>query len=187
MLKAIALALTCAFMTFAQVQDGPSVTIGQLPNGKTATVLGFFPSATTNYFCTAQTVQPTYTASVAGGTMTNIVDSGTTATVNWTAHGLAVGNRVVVAGATDTDLNGAYIIATVPDANSFTYTSANVTDATYTTGVTVATTAPRTSAAIWSVVRMTFDGSGNLTAKQNSVRTSSTSLVCDDRATLAYN
>ena len=187
MLRFIALALTCAFMTLAQQQDGPSVTIGQLPNGRPATVLGFFPSATTNYFCTAETRQPTYTASVAAATMTNIVDSSNTATVNWTAHGLAVGNRVTVAGASDADLNTSYIIATVPDANSFTITTANVTDATYTTGVTVATTAPRTSASIWSVVRMTFDGSGNLTAKQNGIRTTSAGLICDNRATLAYN
>ncbi len=187
MLKAIALALTCAFMTFAQVQDGPSVTIGQLPVSKTATTLGFFPSSTTTYFCTAETKQATYTARVADSTLTSITDSSNTSTVVWPSHGLAVGNRVTVAGASDADLNTSYVIATVSDANTFTITTASVTDAAYTTGVSISTTAPRTSAPIWSVVRITFDGSGNMTAKQNSVRTSTVGLICDNRATLAYN
>jgi hypothetical protein len=49
----------------------------------------------------------------------------TTATVAWTAHGFAVGQRLLVAGAAQSEYNGETVIATVPDANSFTYTVAN--------------------------------------------------------------
>lgn len=55
------------------------------------------------------------------------VISDETLTVNYTAHGQAVGDRIKLSGATDfagltaaTDINIEHIVATVPDANSFT-------------------------------------------------------------------
>lgn len=45
-------------------------------------------------------------------------------TVNATAHGKSVGNSVVIAGASPAGYNGTWTVATVPDANSFTVTSA---------------------------------------------------------------
>lgn len=54
-------------------------------------------------------------------------DTDETLTVNYTAHGLAVGDRIKLTGATDVggitaanDINREHIIGTVPDANSFT-------------------------------------------------------------------
>lgn len=47
---------------------------------------------------------------------------GTTATATSAAHGLAVGDRVTIAGATPTWLNGSYTVATVADADTFTVT-----------------------------------------------------------------
>jgi hypothetical protein len=48
---------------------------------------------------------------------------GTTATATSTAHGLAVGDRVTISGATPAWLNAAYTVATVADANTFTVTA----------------------------------------------------------------
>jgi hypothetical protein len=47
--------------------------------------------------------------------------TGSVATVSLTAHGYAVGDRVVIAGCTETEYNGTQTIVTVPNANSFTY------------------------------------------------------------------
>lgn len=97
--------------------------------------------------------------------MTNIVDSSNTGTVTAASHGLRVGNEVCVTGGSDTDLNACYIVQTVADANTFTITTASVTDATYTTGLVLTTRAPRTTAALWTITKLTYDGSNNLTAK----------------------
>lgn len=131
----------------------------------------------------------THTARVAGCTglgstcsaMTNIVDAANTATVTWASHGLRAGNSITVAGASDADLNGTYIIATVADANTFTFTSANVTDATYTTGVTISTRAPRETDPIWTVQQMLYDGSNNLVSIQQAVN-----IAWSARATATY-
>jgi hypothetical protein len=48
--------------------------------------------------------------------------AGTTATATSAAHGLAVGDRVTISGATPAWLNAAYTVATVADENTFTVT-----------------------------------------------------------------
>jgi hypothetical protein len=47
--------------------------------------------------------------------------AGSVATATSTAHGLAVGERVTIAGATPSWANGERVVATVADANTFTY------------------------------------------------------------------
>lgn len=49
----------------------------------------------------------------------------TTATVVDTAHGLVVADQVVVSGSGSSVLDGTYAIASIVDANSYTYTVAN--------------------------------------------------------------
>jgi hypothetical protein len=57
-------------------------------------------------------------------TVSNVARTGTTATITTsTAHTLEVGDSVVVAGLTNTALNGTYTIATVPTTTTFTYTT----------------------------------------------------------------
>ena len=79
-------------------------------------------------------------ASVGNGLLTSIVDSGTTAEATYTrAHGLAVGQKICVFSASDTDLNcsstagsGVYFtITAVPSSTKIQWTSSSVTDATY--------------------------------------------------------
>lgn len=84
---------------------------------------------------------PEFTELLAGGTL--LVGTGTTVTVTnkalttnvatlttGTAHGLAVGDTVVVAGV-DATFDGTYVVATVPTTTTFTYakTAANVVSA----------------------------------------------------------
>jgi hypothetical protein len=49
--------------------------------------------------------------------------SGTTVTVTATAHGLAIGNTVYIEITSGNGVEGTYIVATVPNANTFTYTA----------------------------------------------------------------
>ena len=59
-------------------------------------------------------------------TLPNLVCSGTTCTVNMTAHGYVVGDVLRVSGVTGaTNANRYAIVATVPNANQFTYTTVN--------------------------------------------------------------
>ena len=57
-------------------------------------------------------------------TVSNVARTGTTATITTSAaHTLEVGDSVVIAGLTNSALNGTYTIVTVPTATTFTYTT----------------------------------------------------------------
>ena len=69
----------------------------------------------------------TITAASFGGTstpVTALTSSGATATATRAGHGLVVGQTVTIAGATSSganNYNGTFVVASVPDANTFTY------------------------------------------------------------------
>lgn len=54
---------------------------------------------------------------------TYVQSASTTVTVTLAGHGRVVGERIYVTGLTGTTLDGYYTVATVPDANTFTYVS----------------------------------------------------------------
>lgn len=57
-------------------------------------------------------------------TAVNIARSSSVVTVsNFTTHGLVVGNAIVISGASDATYNGTWFVATVPDANTVTFTN----------------------------------------------------------------
>jgi hypothetical protein len=189
MRKLFAIAALC-LSAFAQDQD-PAVSISGGPPIRAWTAQYFYVPATTDieYICSARVSQNPATLAV-----TQIVDATNTATVTTpSAHGLAVGNRVTIAGVTgDTDLNRSYVIQTVGSTTTFTVTSANVTDSTYNNaGITLRTTAPRTTQPIWAIKRFFYSGT-DLVATRWAVNPakelSSTAAenICDNRATLAY-
>lgn len=182
MKRLLIIALAAESMLFAQ--EGAPVNQSVGPPPVAYTDLYDYSGANLIYVCKARSVQPNYTATIAATTLTDIVDSGTTGTVTWPNHGLAVGNRVTVAGATvDTDLNGTYYVQTVADANTFTITTASVTDATYTDAtLTISTTAPRNVAAIWSIEKLTYSGS-NLVSRQWANGNPTMVNICANRAT----
>lgn len=54
--------------------------------------------------------------------VSSLTSSGSTATASATAHGYAVSDRVTIRGASPDAYNGDFTVATVPDADTFTYT-----------------------------------------------------------------
>lgn len=79
--------------------------------------------------------------SKAGATVT-ITSSGITCTVTWTAHGKAVGDWIAIAGASaETGYIGVFRVATVPTANTLTYTAFEVPSAGTASGTVFAWTA----------------------------------------------
>lgn len=124
----------------------------------------------------------------AATTLTDIVDSANTATATTsTAHGLRIGNPAVVAGVTtDTDLNGTYVILTVPSSTTFTFTTANVTDNTYTDAtMTLTSTAPRSNTAIWQIQKLTY-ASNLVVASAWANGSPSFTNACDSASTYSY-
>ena len=179
--------LTCAL----QAQEGSTVNNTEGPPYAGWTMLMFYLSGTSNveYVCQAKGVQPSYSFSVSGGTLTSIVDAVNTATVTTAAaHGLLADNTVTISGATgDADLNGSYSIITVPTATTFTVTTVNVTDTTYNnSSLAIATTAPRSTAAVWSIQKMVYSGD-NLIRKQWAFGVPSPNRICDNRAQTTGN
>jgi hypothetical protein len=106
----------------------------------------------------ASSKQPSFTWTKAGNTLTQIVVATNVGTVTTaTAHGLAINNAVTVSGSTTGALNATYKIATVPSTTTFTIATSGVSDATYNNALmTMTSTAPRNTAAIWSIKCMTY-------------------------------
>lgn len=179
MLRIIALALICAFVSFAQRPVGSPVTISSGPESSPFTSLYYRDgSGNIEYVCVAERKQSTFSWSTASTSLTSIVDSSNTSTVTTAAdHGLSVGNPVTISGASDADLNGTYYVQTVPTSTTFTITTASVTDASYTSGITMTTTAPRTSVGIWTITKLSYTGSSI-----DRVQLSAGNQICDNRA-----
>lgn len=196
-MKKLAIGLLATLSLYGQTS--PTVALSKGNPDAAYTVLNYYTGTYLTYICKTPAFrqQATYTwaitPGVGQGTLTNVVVAANVGTVTTSAaHGLAVGNKVTIAGATvDTDLNGSYYVQTVGSTTTFTITTASVANATYTdSGMSLYTTAPRTTAAIWSVEKFTYDGSNNLVADQfavgnvtGGVGTVAYSFICDNRAT----
>jgi len=177
-------------------QTGQPVGIVQFPTQSPTRFLDYAGGSNLTYLCLApsinQTSTPgnyTYSFSVTGGTLTNIVvltNVGTATTVS--AHGLMVGQKTAVSGSTTAALNATYTVATIPSTTTFTFTTAGVGDATYSNGpLTVSGEAPLLTSPIWSIQHFTYDAANNMTGTQ-CANGSCQALTnkCSDRATIAY-
>lgn len=196
-MKKLFAGLLAAMSLYGQVSTTVALSKGN-PDAA-YTTLNFYSGANLIYICKAPAFrqQATYTwaitPGVGQGTLTNVVVLTNTGTVTTSAaHGLTIGNKVTITGATvDTDLNGSYYVQTVPSSTTFTITTASVANATYTDAtMSLYTTAPRTTAPIWSIQRYGYDGSNNRITEQfavssvtGGVGTVAYSFICDDRAT----
>lgn len=183
----ITLLLVCGAVYAQDNTKGQTVTLTSGPPAQGITALNYYDGSNNLiYRCQAVSRQATYTWSVAATTLTSIVDSSNTSTVTTAAaHGLQVGNQVTVAGASASALNRSYAIATVPNTTTFTITTSGVADATYTTGVSVTTTAPRSTVAIWSIRAYLYSGA-NITAEQWANGSTAMNQICDNRASISY-
>lgn len=187
-----------AFLLVAALILFPVNALGQWSNMQGATekppapgqqehVLYFYDGSNRlEYNCWTQTVT-TNTYSIAASTLTNIVDATNTATVTTAAaHGLTSGATVTVSGASDTDLNGTYVI-TVTASTTFTFTSANVTDATYTDAtLSVVNTGPKDTAAIWAIQKRFYTAGGYLAKTAWADGTPAKTKICANRASINF-
>jgi hypothetical protein len=180
-MKRLALFLYAALAAFGQT------AINQVsgPPPSAYVDLYFYDASNLQYNCRAPQNVATTSWTIAATTITNIVDASNTSTVTTSAaHGLYPGARVVIKGATvDVDLDGAYTVLTTPLATTFTVTTANVSDATYTdAGLVITTKNPVTTASVWAIKAYTYS-SGVLSGSYWATgATTAARLKCSERA-----
>lgn len=186
MKKIITLALLCACAGFGQLDV--SVDEGPPRVGYTVYVPEYDVNDNPLYQCVTRSIRPTTTFRRSDSTITSITDSSNTATIVIPNHGLRPNNGITISGATvDSDLNGTYSVVAVSDANTFTITTASVTDAAYTEStLVITTTAPRTNQAIWSISKFTYNGTNFVIKQWAGGAPSNSAYSCDGRATLSY-
>lgn len=179
MFTILLLALTIVLVNGLLAQSGGSTVV--ITRTAPSTVFNFYDGSNNlEYVCRTPYPATKSTFSIAASTLTSIVVSSNTGTVTIPSHGLAVGNAITVTGTTgDTDLNDTWIVQTVTNANVFTITTANVSDATYNNAaMIVTTTAPRSSVPIWQITKYSYTSTYR-TREQNS----RPNQICDNRAT----
>lgn len=115
--------------------------VDTVPDANTFTVeLGTTASSTTTGGGSDVIAYAIGRAAVLGANPLSVTDTDETVTVTYTAHGLEVGDRIKLVGATATggisanDLNGEHIVATVPTANTFTFEAGAAATSTTTGG-----------------------------------------------------
>ena len=194
-MKKLIIAALLAYPIFAQ-QQGTPVTVTAYPRDSPTTVFFYDGSGNTIAICYAKGSAPNgisagynFSLSVTGGGLTSIVVATNVGTVTTAAaHGLQVNEKVTVAGSTTSALNATYIIQTVPSPTTFTITTSGVGNATYNNGpLTISGQAPLTTAPIWSIQKLNYNGSSQLISTQwVNGNTGNYSSVCANYATLSY-
>ena len=100
-------------------------TFSALPasgNG-TASFFAFCGTATPSIAWAYNTATSNGTAVAINASPTGAIEAGSTVTITAPAHGLAAGQKVVISGVGVGGFNGYFTVATVPTANTFTYTN----------------------------------------------------------------
>ena len=179
----------CALALSLQAQQPPvNVRTGPPPNA--VLLAPFDVSSTQQYLCYAQLPEPRSSAAVfkrTDSTLTNIVVSTNTATATTAnAHNLVVGTVFTITGATvDTDLNGTWTVASTPSTTTFTFTTTNVGDATYTESTLVLTkdaNTPILTDAVWSIQVLRVTANSTIPSVYPALGRVSFSLACSNRA-----
>ncbi len=181
-LKLIALILGSALCSFGQGASPVTIATPSIPEVKR-----FFYDGSSNlqYICTAKQKAGIALWKRSDSTLTSIVVSSNTATITVpTPHYIYTGARITISGATvDSDLNGTYSILTTGSSTTFTITTANVSDATYTEAtLVVSTDYPLYNSALWAIQAFQFTSTtldGSLWANSNVAY----NLACSNRAT----
>lgn len=160
----------------------PQVVLSQEPPATPQAVRLFYDgSSRLQYMCKAHGWKTQSQYAVTAGSLVNIAVSSGVATVTTSAaHGVLAEAQIRITGSSSSLMNRK---ATVASVTSTTMVLAGVfEDGTYSSGnspaLTVTTTFPKTSQAIWTVTKHYYDGSGNLT----DVKTSEPNQICDNRA-----
>lgn len=177
----------------AKAQTGAPVDINGFPTSISQSTRFFDYSGTDMiYVCYARSLAPNntnpgynFSLSVTGTTLTSVVvatNVGTVTTVS--AHGLRVAQKVVISGSTTSALNGTYYVQSVTGSTTFTITTSGVMDGTYNNGaLTLSGAVPLLTGAIWSIEKLSYDGSHNLTDIQWAGGTPGAyTKICSNRA-----
>lgn len=177
----IALGLISEYYCHGQTTT-PQVVLSQEPPATPQAVRLFYDgSSRLLYMCKAHGWKTQSQYTVVNGSLVNIAVTSSTATITTaTAHGVLAEAQVQITGSSSSLMNRK---ATVTSVTSTTMVLAGVfEDGTYSIanspGLTVVTSFPKTSQAIWTITKHYYDGSGNLTE----VKTSAPNQICDNRA-----
>ena len=157
-------------------QEGPLVTITTtLPHGLTTGMYaGIYnsPRVSNGAYTVTRVSDTVFTYVPAVGTRvrvnlaTAVLDTNVARITTSIAHGLVVGDTVVIAGATNSVFNGTYTITTVPTSTSFTYARTNANIALAASAGTASISVPTgtdTGAAISEVLNFTSLGNTQYT------------------------
>jgi len=125
-------ALVNGWFLVATVSAGVSFTYN-LYGGNTLTSSSIYDSTKTYVYSGSFYSSAAIPVSASAGAAFSISGTSTTVTGTTTyAHGLSVGNLIYVVGTSNTNVNGTWIVATVPTANTFTFTINTATSGTIT-------------------------------------------------------
>jgi hypothetical protein len=172
-----------ALAASAFAQGSPVNQVSDPPPSAIQKLFYYDGSSNLQYICSSPQRNATTTQKRSDSTLTSIAVATNVATVTTNAaHGLYIGARVTVSGATvDTDLNGTYTVASVPGSTSYTFTTSAVADATYNESTLVVTTTyPLATSARWAIQVFTYSGS-NVTAAYWANASTGYSLACTSR------
>jgi hypothetical protein len=183
--------LIAALMALPLAGQTSNVKISQEPP-PLAVVKQFYYDGSNNltYVCSAKQNNVTTAWRRSNSTLTSIVVTTNTAVATTaSAHGLYIGARVTVSGATvDTDLNGTYTITAVSDTGpyTFTFTTSGVTGAptTYNESTLAATTTyPVLTSAVWAIQVLIYNASNLVTGTYFANSNVGYGLACSARTT----
>ena len=194
-MKRLLIFLLSAVSLLAQATGTPVSVVAYPPETPTM-FLDYAGGANLTYLCVASPINKTstpgnytYSLSVTGGTLTNIIVAANVGTVTTVAaHGLMVGQTTTVSGSSTVALNASYVVATIPTTTTFTITTAGVGNNTYNNAaLTLSGTVPLLTSPIWAIKRLTYDGSNNLTGSlcANGACQAQTN-ICANRTTVVY-
>lgn len=165
-MQRLALVIIC-LCAGLHAQAPVNVSAGPPPAPSWSSLYDYDGSGNIIYIGQAQTFQQTANViSRSATTLTNIVVSSNTATVTCaSACGAWPKMRVTITGATvDTDLNATYTILTTPSSTTYTFTTANVGNATYTEStLAISTNNPLTTQEVWTVEVLSYNVSNKQT------------------------
>lgn len=181
-MRTLTLSLLLAAAVFAQ--GSPVSLVTSPPPAPTERQFFYDASSNLQYVCVAAQRGATTTVTREATTLTSIAVATNVGTVTTSsAHGLYVGARVIITGATvDTDLNGTYTVATVGSTTTYTIATTAVADATYTESTLVVSTSyPLLTAAVWAIQALTYNASNLLTGSYWANASTGYGLACTTR------
>lgn len=172
---------------FALAAFGQGAAVNQVSGPPPGPIQGLYyydGSSNLQYICYSPEVAAPTTQKRVDSTLTSIgvaTNVGTVTTAS--AHGLYIGARVTITGATvQTGLNATYVVKTTASATTYTIATVGVADGTYTESTLVVTTTfPLATSPKWAIMVLVYNGSNLLTSNGWAAQSTGYSLACTNR------